>query len=282
MKLSTPVIIPSLKTADKRGTLLIDKCLNDFQRHYEADITVIAQDYSDHELLLLRERYGNVHFVPFPKGMMAAFNECKNIAIKRGLKSYIFMESDIMMSHRFDKNPTLIAYEKLFNLMPEKIGIVSAYSNSLIHFHRDSDELIKIYANPAQCMLINTTAIKGCEYNEPFSAGRGDTDMTFQIGAKGFLSIILQKYFTFHHSVSISKDPEKIKRAYEVHQIFADKWDVKVKKDKRQVLLPTFKNLCEYDPEDIKYLNRNFDYSVIRDYYPNFWKIKSFHSKELF
>lgn len=297
-----PLMIPSLKrynTNKKNPKLILEVCLDDLFKHYDAkNVYVLAQEYTAEEMALLNSKYPTVNFDFYPKrfGIIGTFNKLKEWGTSLG-DCYVHYDDDVKMTHMFDDNPTLLAMENTFNIMPTRIGVVTTPSISIHHFAKEAKRFIGLHSNPAQLCLINSKAAKNCEYDKLFENFRSDTDFTMQIANQGYYPIIVNRFFSFFHSIPLAKiDKSDGKRKFvtldnvketkgsiggdrrmemriKEFDAFQQKWPkVTTHANYRQQLLRksivALSNFKDYELDEIE---KKFDYSLIKNTYEGYY-----------
>lgn len=299
----TPIIIPSLRRIHpkKKDILCIVSCLNDIFKHYNASaVHVIAQEYSDEEKEFLTQTYPTVtfHWFETRMGIIKTFNRVKTLGCELG-PWYVHYDDDVEMSTPFSDNPTLLAFVSVMSQFPDRVGVVTCFSTSIIHFGKHGN-LFKLHGNPAQLLLINSAAARNCTYDERFENFKSDTDFTMQIAAQGYIPISFCKYFSFNHTVALSKkvtDEKTGKTRFENYNNLSDsgksiggirtqdirtyefselnkKWPlVKTTKNFRtQILKKSIVHLTGYQEHEIRLIEEAFDQSLILNRYPKFYR----------
>jgi hypothetical protein len=301
-KTDVPIIIPSLKRFKKSKTpiLMIDSCLEILFRYYEAsNVHVVAQEYEKEDKDVLKEKYPTVNFHWYDKrlGIIKTFNTCKEIGCKQG-DYYLHHDDDVSHSHQFSKNPTILAMEHVMKNNMDRVGVVTVPSISIHHFKKASPEYMSLHCNPAQLVLINSKPAKECKYDKRFENFRSDTDFTMQIAEKGYIPVMLNRYFSFMHTVPLSKitytksggrkfenhDNVKSgnsaggirtqdKRKYEYDE-FNKKWPLvtTTKNYKMQILKKSVVSLTNFQKEELKKLQDQFDFSLVNDKQSGYYK----------
>ena len=301
-KVSAPIIIPSLKRYKKAKNpiMMIDSCLANLHKYYEPEtVHIIAQEYTEEDKEYLIEEYPNVKWEWYDKrlGIINTFNRVKDVGCQ--YPYYIHHDDDVAHTHQFSANPTLTAMEHAININLDRIGIVTTASISIHHFKKMVPDYISLHCNPAQLVIINSKAAKDCKYDDRFSNFRSDTDFTMQIASKGYIPILLNRYFSFMHTVPLSKityteeggrkfetldnitdtrgsiggirDMENRKREYDQ---FQEKWPkVSTHKNyKQQLLKKSVVSLTKFRPVELVEIQKSFDFNLVNDWQEGYYK----------
>ena len=180
-----------------------------------------------------------------------------------------------------------------------RIGVVTVPSISICHFKKAAPNFLSLYCNPAQLVLINSKAAKDCKYDKKFSNFRSDTDFTMQIAHKGYIPVMLNRYFSFMHTVPLSKleFDETGKRRFGVldnvtetrgsvggdrrfenkiveYDAFKKKWPktITVGNYKHQRFADSVVHLTKFNKMELQEYEKHFDYSLIKDYLDKYYK----------
>ena len=298
----TPIVIPSLKryTKHKKPTMMIDACLKDLFRYYDAtSVHVVAQEYEEADKKELQEKYPIVKFYWYEKrmGIINTFNVVKTLGCSLG-ECYFHKDDDTKFAQQFDDNPTLLAMVHVMKTLPSRVGIVTVPSISIHHFSKYSTKFINVHGNPAQLVLINSAAAKTCTYDSQFENFRSDTDFTMQIASKGFVPIMVSRYFSFMHTIPLAKldiDKEgkrkfktldnvtesrgsiggdrRMEMRIKEFDAFSKKWPkvITMKSYRQQVLKKSITYLSKYTEHELQYLTDNFDYSLIKNFHEEYY-----------
>jgi hypothetical protein len=296
------ILIPSLKRIKnpKSGTMMIDACLENLFRYYDAtNVIVVAQEYSEEDKEFLINKFPTVTWEWHEKrmGIINTFNRVKDIGCKYPM--YVHHDDDVIHTHSFSMNPALNAFEQLMKMDINRIGIVTAPSISIHHFKKASPNFLDLHCNPAQLVLINSKAAKDCKYDERFANFRSDTDFTMQIANKGFIPLIINQMFSFMHTVPLSKiikkegggrkfetldnvtetrgslggnrNDENRKREYDQ---FQEKWPkvITFSTYKQQMLKKSVVHLTGFKENELIKYEKGFDFSVINDPVEHYYK----------
>jgi hypothetical protein len=301
-----PIVIPSLRRMHplkpkKAPILCLVSCLRDLFKNYDAtNVHVIGQEYTEEEKSSMIAEFPQVTFHWYERrmGIIGTFNKVKALGCELG-PWYVHYDDDVEVSNQFGDNPTLLAFESVMSTAPDRVGVVTCTSTSLIHFAKQSRNLIKVVGNPAQLLLINSAAAKQCEYDSRFECFKSDTDFTMQIAHKGFIPVSISKYFSFAHTIPLSqivvdevtgrksfqnydnitsgksiggtRTPER--RAYEFSQL-NEKWPLirTAKNFKFQVLKGSIVHLTGFREAELLDLEAGFDYSLVKNIYEGYYK----------
>lgn len=306
-----PIVIPSLKryAKMKKQRMMIDTCLSNLFKFYNAtDVHVIAQEYEEEDKKFLMERFPQVTWVWFEKrmGIVGTFNIVKELGTSLG-DWYIHYDDDVKMTQQFDDNPTLLAYQNIMEIMPDRVGVVTVPSISIHHFTKSSERLFNLHSNPAQLVLINSKAAKDCIYDTEFENFRSDTDFTMQLASKRYIPVMLTKFFSFMHTIPISIiDKASGKKRFKIldnvtqtkgsiggdrrveikmreYDAFQKKWPrvITHKNYRQQVLKKSVIHLTGFVAEELLEIERQFDWSLVNNFHYDYYdkdlinKIKS-------
>lgn len=311
--IEAPIMIPSLKRymkqskkSKKEPRMMIDSCLEDIFKYYDApNVKVLAQEYEEQDQILLQEKYPQVEFKWKEKrmGIINTFNALKDWGTSLH-DFYIHYDDDVKMTAAYKDNPTLLALAHVMESNIDRVGAVTVPSMSIIHFslgYRGEEvpkpgNLIRVHANPAQLVAINSTPARECTYDSRFENFRSDTDFTMQLASKGYIPVMITRYFTFLHSVPLAKIEigEDGKRKFQTldnvtetkgsiggdrrmeNKIrewdqFAEKWPgiTTTKGYKSQILKPTVVKYTKATDRELVEMSDNFDLDIIKNFYPD-------------
>jgi len=297
-----PIMIPSLKryTKAKKPTMMIDSCLSNLFRYYNAsNVNVLGQEYTDEDKKYLMETYPDVtwDWHPTRMGIINTFNVLKEWAISLG-DCYVHYDDDVKMSQQFDDNPTLVAMEHVMNMKPDRIGVVTVPSISIHHFTKQAKKYINLHSNPAQLVLINSKGAKECEYDSQFENFRSDTDFTMQLANQKLIPVMINRYFSFMHTVPLSKieydkdgkrkfqtldnvketrgsigGDRRMEIRIQEYNAFQSKWPkvYTFKNYRQQVLKKSVVHLTEFKDEELEELKNQFDFSLVNNWHEEYY-----------
>ncbi len=295
------IMIPSLKryTKHKKETLMIDACLDNLFKHYNAtNVHVLGQEYSDEDKKYLVEKFKQVEFKWYPTrmGIINTFKYLKDWGCTLG-DYYIHHDDDVKHSQTFESNPTLLALEHVMKTDLDRIGLVTVPSISIHHFSKQQKNYINLYSNPAQLVIINTKVAKKCNYDNRFENFRSDTDFTMQVASHKFLPLIISRYFSFMHTIPMSTiNFEDGKRKFETldnvnnskgsiggdrrmeirkkeYDLFQEKWPLVIthKSYKQQVFKKSITSLSNFQEREIHDYFDKFDFSLVNDWHDEYY-----------